>query len=352
MVLFPKTAKPVFVLAAVVLAGLIGFSLFQVFKNIPLFGPVSSSVTKEAKRIGLLYQRQQAEAIEGVKEGFKDMGYTNVSFEEAKIIPGPNMFAEAEEATKQFIANKVDLIFTGLELQAISAVKATKEMGSDIPIVFLVNFHDPVKYGLAKSFRSSENNATGVVLNLVEVIQKQLEFLRKIDPSIKKIGTFGEGFIVPPVGEEFYAELKAQAPRLGFEIVEYKTAVAPPQAEQDWYKIAGQIKPGDIDAVYHIAGHHYEAQEAAESELAGRLGIPMVAPLEDLPNGGHFGYSGDFKGAGKQAVVMMDKIFRGTKPSDIPLEFTSKNVLMIYLDRAKKAGIEFPDSMLSIAEIK
>lgn len=334
------------------LVGLIGFSLFQIFKNVPLFGPITSSVTKEEKRIGLLYQRQQIEAVEGVKEGFKEMGYTNVTFEEARIVPGPDMLVEAEEATKRFVEQGVDLIFTGLELQAISAVKATKEINSDIPIVFLVNFHDPVKYGLAESFKSSENNATGVVLNLVEVIQKQLEFLKKINPDIKKIGTFGEGFIVPPVGEEFYAELKAQAPRLGFEIVEYKTTVSPPEAEKAWYEIAGQIKSGDIDAVYHIAGHHFEAQEEAESKLAGRLGIPMVAPLEDLPNGGHFGYSGDFTEAGKQAVVMMDKIFHGIKPSDIPLEFTSKNVLMIYLDRAQKDGIKFPDSMLSISIIK
>lgn len=356
MMIVQKMGKPIFVLVVVVLVALVGFSLYQVFKNVPFFNSSSSSVTKEALRVGLIYQRQHIPGAEGFKDGLREMGYTNIAFEDVELIAGPNLLAETEEVTKRFVGENVDLIFTGLELNAISALKATKEMNSDIPIVYLANFHDPVTYGLAESFTSSGNNATGVALNIVEVIQKQLGFLREINPDIKKIGVFSEGFMLPFLGDEFYTELKTQALRLGFEIVEYKTAVAPPEAEKEWYKVAAKIKPGDIDAIYHIAGHYFEgldhAQESEESKLANRLEIPMVAPLEDLPNGGHFGYSSDFGAAGKQAAIMADKIFRGAKPSDIPLEFTSKNILMIYLDRAQQAGIMFPDSMLSIADIK
>lgn len=70
----------------------------------------------------------------------------------------------------------------------------------------------------------------------------------------------------------------------------------------------------------------------------------------DLPTGGHFGYSGDFLEAGKQADVMMDKIFRGTKPSNIPLEFSKHHSLVLYTARAREAGIEFPESILLIAD--
>ncbi|MEK7076634.1 MAG: ABC transporter substrate binding protein [Patescibacteria group bacterium] len=76
----------------------------------------------------------------------------------------------------------------------------------------------------------------------------------------------------------------------------------------------------------------------------------MVAPLEDLPNGGHFGYGGDFSIAGKQVARMADKIFRGAKPRDIPLEYVEKTSLVVYPVRARLAGVEFPGSVLEIAD--
>ncbi len=350
---FLKTAKPVVILAGIAAIALVGFSLFQVFKNVPLFAPAAPSVSVKTspKLIGLLYQRQQVEAIAGVKQGLKDLGYTNVTYDEALVTPGPTQQADQEAAVKRFENEKVDLIFAGLEIQAITAIQVTKDTNSNIPIVFLSNFHDPVQYGLINSYTSSGNNSTGIALNLVEVIQKQLEFLKEVNPNIKKIGTFGQGFLVPAVGAEFYADLKVQAPRFGFQVVEYKTTAAPPDAEKAFNAVAAQIKPGDIDAIYHIAGHYYDTQEIGESTLANRLRVPMVAPLEDLPNGGHFGYSADFTAAGKQATIMMDKIFYGAKPADIPVESPKENILRIYLLRAQKAGITFPASMLSIADI-
>lgn len=352
MTLSPKTIKVVIIATIVTLAGIIGFNLFQVFEGTPSKGPTPPVVLKEPKKIGVLHFRQQNEAVSGLKEGLKELGYENVTYEEIENFPVPTMEVDIEQAAKKLIEKKVDLIWGGLEFQAKGALQATKEMKSDIPVLFLSSFHDPVKYGLVKSFKSSGNNATGISINLVEVLQKQLEFLREINPNIKRIGVFTDGFMLPNVSDENLVELKLQAVRLGYAIVEYKTSVPPPEAEKAWYQIVEKIQPGEIDAIIHLPGHFFSTQEAAESKLANRLGIPMIAPLEDLPAGGHFGYSGDMMDTGKQSARLVDKIFRGENPSNIPLEFTRKNILVIYLERAQKAGIKFPDSMISIANIK
>ena len=345
-----KSSQIIIILGVFVVIGAIAFSFFQVFRATPPKNPEEPGILREPKTIGVILFRQQEEVVNGLKEGLKELGYSNITYKEIMMPVGDRMAEEASEHTKELLAEGVDLVYTGLEFQALSAITTMKEMGNDTPIVFMAQFHDPIAYGLAKSFRSSENNATGVSLNIIQVVQKELEFLKKIKPSVKKIGVFSDGFMVPPLSEEFYPELRRQAAKFGYEIVAYTTKVPPPEAEAAFHATAAAIKPGDIDAIYHLAGHYFSPQEAAESELASRLKIPMIAPLEDLPNGGHFGYSGDYTSAGKQTAKMVDKIFRGAKPRDIPLEYVEKLPLVIYLTRARLAGVEFPESILEIAD--
>lgn len=326
-------------------------SFTSVFKGTPPKIPEQPSIFSEPKTIGIMYFRQQADAIPALKEGLKELGYTNITYREFPPMPtDDNVAKTTAEYTKTLLKERVDLIFTPLEFQAIEAIATTREMGDNTPIVFVTQFHDPVTFGLAKSFLSSGNNATGVALNIVEVTQKQLEFLKKIKPGVKKIGIFTDGFRVPPLSEVLLPEFMRQAAKFGYEVVTYTTKVPPPEAEAAFHATAATIKPGDIDAIYHLAGHYFDPQETAESELASRLKVPMVAPLEDLPNGGHFGYSGGFFDSGKQSAKMVDKIFRGIKPSDIPLEYMEKLSLVIYSARARLAGVEFPESMLEIAD--
>lgn len=350
----PTIKKVILFIAIIAFCGLVAWSLFRVFQGVPFFGESEPDVQKEPKKIGIIHLRQQAEAVKGVKDGMAELGYSNVSYEVREISLGPNMTVDTEREVKRLIEEGVDLFYAPLELQAKPAIDVTKKMGSDIPVVFLTNFHDPVEYGLANSFKSSGNNATGISLDIVSVVQKHLEFMKKINPDFKKIGVFSEGFMVtgPAVGDIFLKELKHQAPNFGATVVEYKTNVPPPDAEKAFYEIADNIKLGDIDVVYHIAGHYFNYQETTEDILAIRLGIPMFAPTEDLPNGGQIGYSGDFTAAGKQSAKIIDKIFRGAKPSDIPLEYLEKVDLVIHPARIHVAGVELPESILDIVDRK
>ena len=306
------------------------------------------------KKIGILSFRQFNDVVAGFKQEMERLGYSSVEYVDILSVPGPAMMQEIDRDVRKLIfEDDVEAIWASLEMQAKAAVDITKELGrTDIPIVFMTRFHDPVEFGVIGSFQSSGNNSTGVVTNLSEIVQRSLEFFKEIDPDFKKVGVFSDGFVVTDIGGEYYKELVRQAPNFGFELVEYKTSVPPPEAEAEFKRVAAEVKEGDIDGLFHIAGHFHGLQETDEGKLAIRLGVPMAAPYEDLPNGGLFSYSDDFEESGRETARILDRIFRGVAPSDIPIAYTAENVLTLMVDRAEEAGVVFSDSMLYLAKNK
>ena len=342
--------SPLALAAALAVVVAIGAALYWWYE--PLSGPAAPSKTYV---IGILQFPQQTDAVIAFQKKMEELGYkesVNVRYDIVKTAPSPTMIEEFTAGVNRMVNEKADLIYATFEHEADVAIKETKKLNSDIPIVFITRFHDPVQFGLIPSYKSSGNNATGVATNVSETVERSYGFFKEINPKFKKIGIFTDGFMVPGIGDALIAEVKKQAPKFGVEIVEYKTSVPPPEAEAEFNRVAARIKKGDIDGLFHVAGHFYEVQEAGESELAIRLGIPMEAPNEDLPNGGMFSYSDEAAAAGTQSAVLADKIFKGAKPADIPVEFNAKTELTLIMGRARDAGITFPDSMLFIATNK
>ena len=307
-------------------------------------------VATEPPTIGIIYLRPHTAAVQGFKDAMAELGYTDVVYDEAMATPGASMYPEIEAATARMLDEGVDLLWVTQEHQAEVALRVTKERGVDTPVVFLSRFHDPVEYGLVASYRSSGNNMTGVATNVSELIQRSLTFVRDMNPDAKKVGAFTTGFATPVIADAFLQELREQAARLGFEFVEFTFDGKPPEAEAGWHAAAAKIQAGDIDALFHAAGHFYAGQTNPEYQLAKRLGIPHIVPAEDLAEGGHFSYTDDYTESAKQTAVMVDKILRGASPSDIPIEYGSKNVLFLNLERAAETGIEFTEQMTFIAE--
>jgi len=319
------------------------------------FSATPQSIESQPKKIGIAYFRQGVSSMEGMKSELARLGYSNVSYVAKEVsASSPTALEDIAAVMRDMITNEgVDLIWSDHEHQAKVALEVTKELGrEDIPVVFIIRFHDPVEYSLVQSFQSSGNNATGVAANLTESVQRTISFIRDINPDTKKIGIFGTGFQVPAVASRYFEEWKRQSPEFGLDIVEYTTNVPPPQAEAEFNRIAATIKPGDIDAIVHIPGHFYETQESAEYELTKKLGVIHAVPYEDMPGGGHFAYATNFEAAGEQSARIVDRIFRGTKPSDIPVEYGERVSLTLHMGRAKESNITFSDSMLFIAHEK
>lgn len=334
------------VLLGILVIGLIGWFAYQKL-------PMNQQGTKP-KVIGVVYIRQHQDAYEGLKEGIKNLGYTDkdVVYNEVLVVTGPNLYDDLGNGVRKLIADKVDVMFLSYEMTAKLGVDISKELGSTIPIVFMSRFHDPIDYGMAASYKSSGNNSTGVATNLIASIQKTLKFFKEINPEAKRIGVFSEGFMIPGGSDQILKELRDQVPRFGLTLVEYTTQKPPSPERGNFDEVASTIKPGDIDAIFHLPVHFYDPQEVDETVLANKLQIPMSVPSEDMPTGGNFSFADDFHKSAQQASVMIQKIFNGTQPKDIPIEFGSKSLLILNTKRAEEAGITFPKSMLGIAQVK
>ncbi len=347
------SSRPLLALVGALVALLAAGAAFYGYELLTA-GPEASAPAKTYV-IGITFYPQQNDAVIGFKKSMESLGYkegVNVRYDLAKVSVGPTMMEEFKTAIDRMISNKVDLIYATFENQASLALEGTKRLAPDLPVVFITRFHDPLEYGLIESYKSSGNNATGIATNVSETIGRTLGFLKEVRPGLKKLGVFGDGFMVGDIGGAYLIELRKQVPKFGMTLVEYTTPAPPPEAEAEFHRVAASIKPGDIDGLFHIAGHFIGPQETLENELAIRLKIPMSAPNEDLPNGGMFSYSDLASAAGEQAAVLADKIFKGAKPADIPVEFNAKSELTLVLGRARAAGITFPDSMLFIATNK
>ena len=324
--------------------------LFSIGAYLYFAGSDTNTALEPRRTIGIVYFRQQTDNVAGFKDGMRELGYTNVAYIEELVAVGPMLTGDMDTAIRRLIAADVDLLWMASEIQAKAALGVTSELGSDIPVVYMTMFHQPVEYGLASTFVSSKNNGTGVAADIAEIVQKTAAFLREMQPEANAIGIFGSGFMIPDFAAAYLSEWQRQAPRYGFDIVEYKTDATPERAEAAWHTLSATIKKGDIDAIVHVPGHYFDKQEYAEYEMAVRFGIPHAVPVQDFPGGGHFAYSADFNVAGAQTAVMVDKIFKGLKPADIPLEYGAKNSLFLHKERAQKTGLTFPASMLEIAE--
>lgn len=333
---------------ALLVVAVLGVGVYMLYS-----GPVSKSA-QEPKKIGILQLTEAIDAFpEGMKQGLKDFGYVegkDVVYHYENIREDISL---APAVVQKFIDEDVDLMFVVTNPTLAAALDVTKKNGKMIPLVF-VGVDKPVESGLIAGFTSSGNNSTGIMGSVTDNVSKQLGILREMAPNAKRIGVFGRGFFIPQgIGGLQFQALKEFAPQYGFEVVEYSTDAPPDpkQIEAEFYRLADAIKPGDIDALMHIAGHYHPTQHHLEYGVAERLKhvITVEPTIEEVKEGGIMGYAPNLYAVGRDTAVLIDKIFRGAKPSEIPVESPRRNELWVNLEAAKRADVVIPDSVLSKA---
>ena len=283
---------------------------------------VSTNTVVRPQKVGILQVFSTVDNVyKGFKEGMTELGYVegrDVVYDYQNWDQDPS---KIQGMMKKFIRDDVDLIYAISNPSLETALKETKSAGKDIPIVFIYG-EDLLALGLIESYGSSGNNATGVLSNMAEVVPKQLEFLKRINPKAKRLGLFSDGFMYPGgPGELVVAKFRIYAPKFDITLIEYTTKMPlGSKLENAYNEIAATIKPGDLDAVYHVPGHFLHDQQDREIALGKRIKAVTIMPaIEELEeSGGTFSYAFDLIVAGRQVAVMADKIFKGTKPSKIP----------------------------------
>ncbi len=288
--------------------------------------------------------------VGGFKEGMAQAGYKegiNVVYHSYDV----DKVGDVNAAAKELIQKNVDLIFAVTTVAGVGTLKETElAQRTDVPIVFAQG-NLAQRAGLVKSLESSGNNTTGVAVDFVQLTAKKLELLKMIKPGVKKLGYFDAAH-GDPAAMFALEELKIQAPKFGITLVPYRHASpVGPAATEEIKNILQKIKPGEIDAYFHLPGPvmGFQNQPVIIGEL-NRLKIPGVwLELPSVAIGGLFSYSQDLFDLGRQAVFMADKVLKGTKPADIPVELPRQYFFHINLKTAREIGLTIPKEILLLA---
>jgi putative tryptophan/tyrosine transport system substrate-binding protein len=241
------------------------------------------------------------------------------------------------EIAAEFVRLKVDVILT-----VGSAVPIVKQATTTIPIVFAVAI-DPVGSGLVASLAKPGGNVTGLSIQANELAGKRVELLREVVPQLRRLAILFNADNTQPVLE--MGETQAEARRLGLEIIPLAIRRA-----EDIASAFLDLKT-KADAVYVAVDQLIVANRPRILALAVGERLPTIFSERDFVKAGALmSYGPNYSELFRHSADFVDKILRGTKPADIPVEQPTKFELVINLTTAKALGLKIPPSVLARAD--
>jgi putative ABC transport system substrate-binding protein len=242
------------------------------------------------------------------------------------------------EFAAEFIKLKADVIVTNGTPMILAAKRAT----SVIPIVFAAA-GDPVGTGLVASLNRPGANLTGLSLQASDLAGKHIELLREARPGIKRLGILVN--VESPNTATQLREAQAAASTLGVEVV-----VLEIRAAKDIAPAFDKAK-GQVEALFVLNEPLVIANSARINALAIAGGLPTVyAFREFVDTGGLMSYGPHFPDLFRRAGEYVDKILRGAKPAELPVQQPTKFELVINLKTAKALGLEISSALLARAD--
>jgi putative ABC transport system substrate-binding protein len=222
------------------------------------------------------------------------------------------------------------------------AVIAAKQVTSAIPIVFAV-VGDPVGAGLVASLARPGANVTGLSLLTTDTATKRIELFREVVSSLRRLAILANAS--NPASSLEMSELRVAAGTLGLEVItsEIKRVddVAP----------AIEALKGRADALYVAGDPLLNAYRIGINTLATGAGLPtMYIQREFVEAGGLISYGPNFPDLFRRSAGYVDRILRGAKPADLPVEQPTKFDLVINLTTAKALGLTIPETLLATAD--
>ena len=308
--------------------------------------PITSEAQPAAKvyRIGLLGGSPPKSpggrrAWEGFFHGMRELGY----------VEGQNMLVEGRfygdqtgrlpALAAELVRLNVDVIVAGTSPAPEAAQRAT----STIPIVMAIHF-DPVGSGLAASLAKPGKNVTGLSSLTRELVGKRLQLLKEAIPGISRVAVLSNPTVTTQALELKEAGVAAQALKVRLQFLEAR-------APSDFAGAFSAMTRERAGGVIIITSSMFYAERTRIAELASQSRVPAVYSAREFAEaGGLMTYGTDLRESFRRAATYVDRILKGAKPSDLPIEQPAKFDLAINLKAAKALALTIPASLLQRAD--
>jgi len=304
------------------------------------FPAVAAQETGKVPRIGYLVVVSSETRYRAFQQGLRDLGYQEGQNIAIEFRSADGSIERLNHLADELVRLHVDVIVAGSTLGARAAQRAT----STIPIV-MANIGDPVGSGLVASLGRPGGNITGLTTMSQELSGKRLELIKEIVPRLRRLGVLWDQDA--PNSVAAFKEFKAAAESLGMEV--RSLAIRPPAPEIE--KAFGAAKNWRADALIALDDALIFSNRTRIISLAARYRLPAVYGLREFPDaGGLLAYGPSRDDMYRRAAAYVDKILKGAKPADLPVERPMRFELVVNLKTAKALGLTIPPSVLVRAD--
>ena len=307
-----------------------------------LFSPVAAEAQQAAKvaRIGYPFLDRAASPhlYEAFRQGLRELGYV-----EGRSVVIEYRDAEGEinrlpALAAELAALKADVIVAGGPPHALAAKQAT----AVIPIVFMA-VPDPVGNGLIASLARPGGNLTGLSSVQHDLVGKRLEQLNQVVPRVRKVAVLRHP-TEHRLREAKEAELAGKTLGLRLQFVEAR-------GRADFERVFSEMTKAGVGALTVLASSTFFNERSGLADVAARNRLPTMYVSRDFVEaGGLISYGPNLADSWRRAATYVDKILKGAKPADLPVEQPTKFELVINLKAAKALGLTIPQSILLRAD--
>jgi putative ABC transport system substrate-binding protein len=292
------------------------------------------------RRIGFLTGGGNPFSFEAFRQGLRNLGYI-----EGKNIVIEYRSAEGDQEriaglVTELVQLKVDVLISG----TLVAIRAAKQATNTIPIVMVLSV-DPVATGLVDSLARPGGNITGVTNLARDLSGKRLELFKEVVPGISHIGMLRDAD--DPSAALGFKEYEAVAPALKVQLQSLEVRGPNPNLEGAFQAAA----KGRASALIAIRGFLFNRYPKQIADLAIKNRLPLMFERNEyVEAGGLMSYATNDVDQWRRAATYVDKILKGTKPADLPVEQPTKFEFVINLKTAKQIGLTIPPNVLARAD--
>jgi ABC-type uncharacterized transport system substrate-binding protein len=288
-------------------------------------------------RIGFL-QRIQNENVVAFIQALRDAGYVDGQNAVIETRIFETTLDRLPDLAKELVDLKCDVILAASQYAFVAAMKAT----ATIPIVGIDLENDPVASGWVKSLARPGGNFTGLFLDLPELSGKQIELLKEVVPRLSKPGVLWDSAI----GEAQFRAAQTAAHAAGVTLQSL-----PIRGPEDFKDAFDRAALEQIDGAVILSSPLILERRSQIVEWAIKARLPTISLFTLFPSsGGLMAYGPSLPDMYKRAAMYVDRILKGAKAADLPIERPTRFTLVINVKTAKTIGLEVPPIMLARAD--